>query len=96
MFSVQMANVKVLSGYDVEVGVFETYIPNCLSKTEAELALEENVYQAAGDFGYEVKKVSYQDFAWMVFGSSPIIFKFTNCEDPSDVQFNSYRIVEEF
>lgn len=95
MFSVEMANVNVLRGYDLEVGSYETYIHNCLSKNDAELALEENVYQGANDMGYTVKKVSYQDFSWMVFGSSPIIYKFTNSEDPQDIQYSTYRIIEE-
>ena len=95
MFSVEIANVNVLRGYDVEVGSYQTWFSNCLTKNDAELALEENVYQGACDMGYTVKKVSYEDVSWMIFGSSPIIYKFVNSEDPQDIQYSTYRIVEQ-
>lgn len=96
MFNVEMASVKILHGYDIEVGVFETWISNCNNLNEAELALEENVYQDAFDSGYDVKKVRNQDFSWLVYGSTPIIYKFINMEDPKDVTYSSYRITKNY
>jgi hypothetical protein len=95
MFDVEMANVRILNGYDVDFGVFETYIDGCASYQDALMYMKENLYQDAADCGYSVDKVSYQEFNWLVFGEDPMIYKFTNYEDPNDVQYSSYRIVEQ-
>lgn len=92
MFEIEMCQLEVNRFGDWSQSYWQTIITNCYSYQAAELALEEYIYGEAQDAGYDIEKVCYWDFG----GNFPVknTYKFINFEDPSDVQYSSYRVVK--
>ena len=95
MFRVDIAEVNKCGNFgDWELGTYETWMTNFYNRVDAEIAMEENLYQEAMDNGYEVVKLKADEFGGLIFGTQPITYKFINSEDPTDIQYSCYRVVE--
>jgi hypothetical protein len=95
MFRVDIAEVIKCGNFgDWEMGNYETWLTQFYNRADAEIAMEESLYQEAFDNGYEVVKLKANEFSGLIFGTAPITYKFINSEDPTDIQYSCYRVVE--
>jgi hypothetical protein len=95
MYRVDIAQIIKCGNFgDWEMGNYETWMTQFYDRADAEIAMEESLYQQAADNGYEVVKLKADEFRGLIFGTAPITYKFVNSEDPTDIQYSSYRVVK--